>query len=176
MTMSPRATNNNLVVTSALVGLATAAVTYIGTELAGVNVLRYYPVLHVFQTETIPDQISMGFYGRLLVAAVAAVVAVMIYLIFYKVFYFFRLARIAYLSILAFGVLWMSAAIIVWEEWHKWGIEARDASGSGFFNSEFSLFVVGTLVFLIGAFLSASGAQRVAHISREATKPVPGKK
>jgi hypothetical protein len=161
--------HTNLLVTTTLVGLVTACIAFAGIDSAGLNVWRYYPELRVFQTQVLQDQISMGFYGRVLVALGISVIAMLLYLVFYKVLYFFRLARIAYLSILAFGAIWIAASLIIWEEWHKWGIEARDVAGSGFVNVELGLFAVGMLVFLIGVFLSASGAQRVAHISRAST-------
>jgi hypothetical protein len=163
--------HTNLLVTTVLVGLVTVCVSFVGVNVAGLNVWRYYPELRVFQTQAIEGQVSMGFYGRVLVALGIAAIAMLVYLVFYKALYFFRLARIAYLSILAFGAIWIAASLIVWEEWHKWGIEARDSADSGFFNAEFVLFVVGMLIFLVGVFLSASGAQRVVHISQTELKP-----
>ncbi len=119
---------------------------------SGVNLPRYYPVLH--QWSILPlEGPSMGFYGKVGFVLLLALPIT-------AIFYFLEPVLQKYMEIrfktfkslstafIIFGILYFVA-----KEWKKWGIDKMGLAEGGFLNSELIFFTVVLGLFLILLFL-----------------------
>jgi len=140
-----------------------ATVSYVLAGLASLNLPRYYPQLHSWSTVAMDGEIAMGLFGRFAWALVVGLVVALLYLLFSR--------GISQLRKKVPAIFWASAtavtlsfgsAVIVVEEWHKWGLEKRGLEQGGLFNAELGLFLVGLAVFILGIGLLMLAWRRVA--------------
>jgi len=151
---------------SAAFFVISSSFSYIALGLAGVNVPRYYPELRVISIEPLADQISMGFYGKFIMALIVGIILTIGFAVFYPLLKKLELASLALTNKLMAGVVWFSVSLIVMEEWHKWGIEKRGLDAPTLFNTEMGLFLLGLLVFLLGILFTAAGISRVKTLNK----------
>ncbi|KKK60348.1 hypothetical protein LCGC14_3025270 [marine sediment metagenome] len=118
------------------------------SNLAGVNLPRYYPILH--QWSVLPlEGPSMGFFGTVgFVLSLAIPMTVIFYFLepVLQVYMEIRFKTFKSLStaFIIFGILFYVA-----KEWKKWGIDKMGLGVGGFLNSEFTFFLL-----LLGMFLT----------------------
>ena len=122
------------------------------SNLSGVNLPRYYPVLH--QWSVLPlNGPSMGFFGAV---GFVLLLAIPITVIFYSlepvlqkyVEIRFKTFKSLSTASIIFGILYYVA-----KEWKKWGIDKMGLGVGGFLNSEFTFFTLVLGIFLILLFL-----------------------
>ncbi len=164
-TTTPKKNQRDYVSQTLAVFLSATSFCYIAIDLAGVNVPRYYPLLREFSIEPIADQISMGFYGRVVVALVAGIILTGLHSIFLPLFNRLGMLRHPFAYGLTTATIWFSATIIVLEEWHNWGIVKRKLEGGGMFNAEFGLFLLGIVGLVAGILLTAAALRRSVVLS-----------
>ena len=145
--------------------LSSTSFCYMALDLAGVNLPRYYPVLRQFSVTPIKDQISMGFYGRVVYALAAGLAITLLFWIFSALFNRLGLLRHAFLYGVMTATVWFAAALIVVKEWHEWGLEKRELTGGGTINPEFGLFLLAVLIVGIGGMLTAAALRRGVVLS-----------
>jgi len=152
--------------TSVQVFLISASVAYVLIPMAGVNVAKYYPVLHVFSTAPLEGEISMGFYGRVFVALIFGIVISFLHAGLSPFMRKLGLIKSSSFTSRANAVVAFALAIIVVEEWHKWGIEKRGLDGTDFYNIEFALLLLGVFIFVGTTALVHAAVERVKYVTR----------
>lgn len=154
-------------VLAATVGVFVAAssAAYVLVDLAGVNLPRYYPVLHVFSVEPIKDQIAMGFYSRCAAAFIAGLAVAAIYLLLSPLLRILHLVRTSQVTVVVSTVVWFAIATVVTQQWHEWGLVKRGLDTTTAVNGELVLFIVVLVGFCLGVVLTAGAVRRVAALN-----------
>jgi hypothetical protein len=118
------------------------------SHLIGLNLPKYYPLLHQWSVSPL-QEVSMGFFSAVGFSILTALpLSILFYLVSpHKQKYLeIRFKTFKNLSTLAiiFGILYFAV-----KEWKEWGIEKMGPKSESFFSAEFWLFIAVLVLFLI---------------------------
>jgi hypothetical protein len=149
--------------------VAASSLGYALTDLAGINVLRYFPAIRMLATESIAGQIEAGLSGRLLVGMLFGCIAVAIYFLSLPLIQRFDLLHTTHATVAMTASFWLSVALIVVQEWRRWVVPE---GSPGLFNDEFWMLFVALIIFLFGLLFNAGFEHRIARlVKREHDAP-----
>jgi hypothetical protein len=161
----PEAISEDLLSKILAVFLTSSVFIYVALGVATVNLPRYYPALHKFSVTPIADQVSMGFYGRVVFALIGGILITLLFAIYIQILNRLGMFKPSFSYGIMLATVWFGAAIIVFEEWHVWGIEKRELAGGGILNAEFGLLMIGVLIMGVGVLLTAGALRRGVVLS-----------
>lgn len=118
------------------------------SNLVGLNLPKYYPLLRQWSISPLEGP-SMGYFGAV---GFSILLALPLAILFYWLLPFtqkyseirFKTFKNLSTAFILFGILFFVA-----KEWKKWGIEKMGLKSETFFGSEFWLFVIVLILFLL---------------------------
>lgn len=152
---------------------AAASALYLLVEIAGVNVVLYYPTLRMFSFQVEPELYSMTYFGRVGYAIAGALVITALHIFLRPLMRRIQLIKLSALVAFMAVATWFTAAIITVQTWHELGIARRALDTTAPINDELYLAIIGTIILFGGVLLTSFAVRRVKSLTKSAgmTKP-----
>lgn len=121
---------------------------YVFSEIAGINVINYYPALNKWTVARLASP-AIGYYGKILFSIpLASALSVLFYFLTPKL----KINKIYFQGLIG-GFILVGLMFFIVEEWHRWGVVNELLDKGGFYNIELVSFVVQIILFLMLGYL-----------------------